>query len=131
MHQKYSMGYPLSRRLSMEAPQSAPDCCSGSPTQASFPPGLAEKARLFKALGDEVRLKLLFLVRHQEVCVCDLMDAMEMPQGTLSHHLGVLLQAGLVSVRKQGRWNYYQATPEAKAPLAIFQADEAGLVPHA
>ncbi|MNS40550.1 hypothetical protein D3C72_728700 [compost metagenome] len=53
----------------MEAPQSAPDCCSGSSTPEGFPPGLAEKARLFKALGDEVRLKLLYLVRDQEVCV--------------------------------------------------------------
>lgn len=104
----------------MEAPKSALDCCSGSPTPVGFPPGLAEQARLFKALGDEVRLKLLYLVRDQEVCVCDLMDAMEMAQGTLSHHLSVLLQAGLVTVRKQGRWNYYQATPGAIAPLAVF-----------
>jgi ArsR family transcriptional regulator len=88
------------------------------------PEGLAEKARLFKALGDETRLKLLHLVRDQEVCVCDLVSALGMPQGTLSHHLSLLQQAGLVTARKQGRWNYYQATALALDPLRVFDATE-------
>ena len=100
-----------------EAPQS---CCPGPTDRPNFPAGLAEKARLFKALGDEVRLKLLHLVRHEEVCVCDLVTAMGMAQGTLSHHLAVLHQAGLVTARKQGRWNYYQATALAMKPLEVF-----------
>jgi ArsR family transcriptional regulator len=87
---------------------------------ASFPADLADRARLFKALGDEVRLKLLHLVRDQEVCVCDMMAVLGMAQGTLSHHLSVLHQAGLVTARKQGRWNYYQATPLARGPLDVF-----------
>lgn len=95
-------------------------CCE-SPTPIGFPAQLADKARLFKALGDEVRLKLLHLVKDQEVCVCDLMDVLGMPQGSLSHHLSVLQQAGLVTSRKQGRWNYYKATDTAKAPKAIFE----------
>jgi ArsR family transcriptional regulator len=103
-------------------PQETPQACCPAPSApASFPAGLGEKARLFKALGDEVRLKLLHLVRDQEVCVCDLMAVMGMAQGTLSHHLSVLHQAGLVTARKQGRWNYYQATPLARGPLDVFE----------
>jgi len=96
------------------------DCCE-SPLPTEFPANLSDKARLFKALGDEVRLKLLHLVKDQEVCVCDLVDVLGMPQGTLSHHLSVLSQAGLVTARKQGRWNYYQATPLTQVPLAVFE----------
>lgn len=95
------------------------ECCQATPGGAL--PELGQKARLFKALGDEVRLKLLHLVRDQEVCVCDLVSILNMAQGTLSHHLLVLQQAGLVTSRKQGRWNYYQATALAREPLAIFE----------
>ena len=104
--------------MTLESPQ---DCCPREAPAEPFPEGLAEKAKLFKALGDEVRLKLLHLVKEQEVCVCDLVDTLAMPQGTLSHHPSVLLQAGLVTVRKQGRWNHYQATPLAKGSLAVFE----------
>lgn len=85
-------------------------CCEPFAGPINFPEDLAEKAKVFRALGEEVRLKLLHLVRADEVCVCDLVTVMGMPQGTLSHHLGVLQQAGLVTARKQGRWNYYKAT---------------------
>lgn len=105
----------------MEPQEAQPVCCSAPSAQPGFPADLAKKARLYKALGDEVRLKLLHLVRDQEVCVCDLMSAMGMAQGTLSHHLSVLHQAGLVTARKQGRWNYYQATPLARGPLDVFE----------
>jgi ArsR family transcriptional regulator len=82
---------------------------------------LAERARVFKALGDEARLKVLHLVHDREVCVCDLMDLLGMPQATLSHHLAVLSQAGLVTARKQGRWNYYRATELAGEPISALQ----------
>lgn len=109
----------------MSNPQEAGGgCCSGPDQAVVFPSGLGEQAALFKALGDEVRLKLLYLVRDEEVCVCDLVDVLEMAQGTLSHHLSVLHRAGLVTVRKQGRWNYYRATAIAKNPLAVFAEDE-------
>lgn len=97
-----------------------PATCCEPPDLPEVPAGLDVAARLFKALADETRLKLLHLVRHEEVCVCDLVAAMGMPQGTLSHHLLLLHQAGLVSVRKQGRWNYYRATPMASEPLRVF-----------
>ncbi|MEB3221289.1 MAG: metalloregulator ArsR/SmtB family transcription factor [Candidatus Sericytochromatia bacterium] len=85
------------------------DCCS-IPLAAAYPPDLAERARRHRALGDVGRLKVLYLVRDREVCVCDLVAALGIPQGTLSHHLAVLQRAGLVRARRQGRWNYYQAT---------------------
>ena len=100
-----------------QQPPDASACCGPSAAPPAFPADLAAKARVFRALGDEARLRLLHLVRDAEVCVCDLVGVMGMPQGTLSHHLGVLHQAGLVAVRKQGRWNYYRATAIALGAL--------------
>lgn len=108
-----------------QKPPADPACCP-PPEPVSFPPDLAAKARVFKALGDEVRLRLLFLVRDEEVCVCDLVTLLAMPQGTLSHHLGVLQQAGLVTARKQGRWNYYRATASARGVLVGFEVPVGG-----
>jgi len=101
-----------------------PATCCEPPVLPDVPEGLDVAARMFKALADETRLKLLHLVRNDEVCVCDLVAAMGMPQGTLSHHLLLLHQAGLVSARKQGRWNYYRATPLAFEPMRVFAAAE-------
>lgn len=96
------------------------ECCEASAIPVSFPGDLAERARLFRALSEEVRLKVLHLVRDEEVCVCDLVSVLGVPQGTLSHHLSVLQQAGLVTARKQGRWNYYKATARALEPLWVL-----------
>lgn len=99
-----------------------PTCCAGGTAEAApaFPPDLADRAEVFKALGDAVRLSILHLVQDQEVCVCDLVPLVGVVQSTLSHHLSVLQKAGLVTARKVGRWNYYQATAAAKAPLRVF-----------
>ena len=68
---------------------------------------------LFKALSDRTRLRcLLLLYRHQELCVCDLTDALDLPQPRVSHHLGNLRQAGLVRDRRQGTWTYYRLHPD-------------------
>lgn len=92
-------------------------CCEPAALATDFPADLGAQALVFRALGEEVRLKLVHLVRDDEVCVCDLVSMMGMPQGTLSHHLGLLAKAGLVTARKQGRWNYYRATPLARATV--------------
>lgn len=97
------------------------ESCSATLSSAEFPAGLEARAKVFKALGDEIRLKVLHLVKDREVCVCDLTAVLKMPQGTLSHHLSVLHQAGLVISRKQGRWNYYQATPLALGAFSAFE----------
>jgi ArsR family transcriptional regulator len=65
-------------------------------------------ARLFHALSDEKRLRIIEVLREGERCVCDLVEVMDAGQSLLSFHLKTLKAAGLVSDRKQGRWSYYR-----------------------
>lgn len=65
-------------------------------------------ARLFKALGDETRLRIVALLSHGELCVCHIESALELTQPTASRHLGVLRAAGVVDTRRQGTWMYYR-----------------------
>ncbi|MCP2257210.1 ArsR family transcriptional regulator [Streptoalloteichus tenebrarius] len=81
----------------------------------------AELARVFKALGDPVRVRLLSLIASHdggEVCVCELSGAFDLTGPTISHHLKVLREAGLVTGERRGTWVYYRAIPEALAALA-------------
>jgi ArsR family transcriptional regulator len=73
--------------------------------------------RLFRALGDETRLRLLEQLHGGEQCVCDLTDELEASQSRLSFHLKTLKDAGLVTDRREGRWVYYTINPEAIATL--------------
>lgn len=80
-----------------------------------------ELARGFKALGDPVRLRLLSLIAARgggEVCVCELTDAFEVSGPTISHHLRVLREAGLVDCERRGTWVYYWVIPSALDALA-------------
>lgn len=70
---------------------------------------------LFRALGDETRLRLIERLREGEQCVCDLTDELGASQSRLSFHLKALKDAGLVTDRKDGRWVYYALNPEAFA----------------
>jgi len=65
------------------------------------------RSRFFKALGDEKRLRILSLLQVREMCVCELMVAMELTQPTASHHLQILEYSGLVKRRKEGKWAFY------------------------
>ena len=67
-------------------------------------------ALLFRALSDPTRLRLLQLLRGGELCVCDLMAALRIPQAKTSRHLAYLRKAGLVASRKEGLWSYYRLT---------------------
>ncbi len=62
---------------------------------------------VFKACSDETRLRILFLLSKRELCVCELVSVLNMPQGKISRHLSVLKHAGLVSDRRDGTWIYY------------------------
>jgi ArsR family transcriptional regulator len=62
---------------------------------------------IFKACADQTRLRLLFLLAERELCVCELVEVLGMPQGKVSRHLGVLKRAGLVRDRREGTWIYY------------------------
>ncbi len=77
-------------------------------------------AEVAKALGDPVRLQLIDVLRKHagKVCVCELVPLFDLSQPTVSHHLKVLRQAGLVGSERQGLWAYYYVSPDALAELA-------------
>jgi ArsR family transcriptional regulator, arsenate/arsenite/antimonite-responsive transcriptional repressor len=80
-----------------------------------------ELARVFKALADPVRLRLVSLIGAHadgEICVCDLTAAFELTQPTISHHLRVLREAGLIDSERRGTWVYYRILPAALDRIA-------------
>ena len=106
-------------------PLAGPECC---------PAGLAEPldrgdaeslSTLLKAVADPTRLQLLALLRGAEAgeaCVCDLTEPVGLSQPTVSHHLKVLTDAGLVAREKRGTWAWYSAVPERLAEIAAVFA---------
>ncbi|MFB5662871.1 ArsR/SmtB family transcription factor [Alteribacillus sp. HJP-4] len=69
----------------------------------------AEYKKKFKALADEKRLEIMHeLSRHESVCVCDLIDILEIPQSKLSYHLKILLEADFILKETKGTWSYYK-----------------------
>lgn len=92
-------------------------CCTLATTTVSEADA-AEVAPMFKALGDPVRLRLASLIASQaEVCVCDLTGEFAVGAPTVSHHLRVLREAGLVRSERRGTWVYYSIRHEALAQL--------------
>lgn len=65
----------------------------------------------FRAFSDPVRLRILHLVQQGELCVCDLVEILDLPQPTVSRHLSYLRRAGLVSAREERSWNFYTLVP--------------------
>lgn len=68
---------------------------------------MRELVKVFKALSDETRIRLLKLLFERELCVCELMQALDMTQSRVSRNLGILKDAGLVKDRRDGLWIYY------------------------
>src|SRR5260370_40375078 len=90
----------------------------GEPVSEGAAAGLAQ---VFKALGDPVRLRLVSLIGARqggEICVCDLTAAFDLTQPTISHHLKVLREAGLIDSERRGTWVYYHLLPAALARMA-------------
>ncbi len=87
-------------------------CCK--PTRVA-PKNFESEASLFKAIADPYRLRMLATLARapEEVCVCDFTDALPLNQPTVSHHLRILREAGLVTCERRGTWVYYQLAPEA------------------
>jgi ArsR family transcriptional regulator len=98
-----------------------PLCCSPLMRQPLTADQSVELARVFKALGDPVRLRLLSLIASHaggEACVCDLTDAFDLTGPTISHHLKVLREAGVIDGERRGTWVYYRVLPTTLQTLS-------------
>ncbi|MEV6637889.1 metalloregulator ArsR/SmtB family transcription factor [Actinoplanes sp. NPDC051470] len=109
--------------LGAEAPCCPPIAQNRIPAQTA-----ATLAPAFKALGDPIRLQLLSMIASAEggeACVCDLAPAFEISGPTVSHHLKVLREAGLVDAERRASWVYYRARPGLMRQLAaLLTVDE-------
>ncbi|BCW71383.1 metalloregulator ArsR/SmtB family transcription factor [Arthrobacter sp. NicSoilB8] len=91
-------------------------CCSPSAKPAMSAVEAQQRALVFKALADPNRLRLLSIVKGAdggEACVCDLTEPLDLGQPTVSHHLKILVEAGLLHREKRGTWAYYSLVPGA------------------
>ena len=84
---------------------------------------MKNEAGIFKALADETRLRVLLLLLDGELCVCEIIAALDLPQSTVSRHLAYLKRTGWVSDRKQGVWMYYHLKDDddrLRKPLTVI-----------
>ena len=78
-------------------------------------------AQVFKALSDETRLRIMgLLIAGEELCVCDIIAALDLPQSTVSRHLAYLRNSGLLEDRRQGVWMYYRISQDNKNFIPCF-----------
>ncbi|MBV6760177.1 ArsR/SmtB family transcription factor [Rhodococcus opacus] len=113
------------QRLAAEAEP----CCSPLVREPLTEDWAGDLARMFKALGDPVRLRLLSLVASHaggEACVCDISETFDLTQPTISHHLKVLRSAGLLDCERRGTWVYYWVIPSALQQLSAVLLTESG-----
>ena len=97
------------------------------------PTAIEVHAARFKALGESTRLRIVAMLTHGELCVCHLVDVLELPQSTVSRHLAVLRDAHLVQTRRSGRWIHYRLSAlddELHRWLALL-AEQTGLTARA
>jgi ArsR family transcriptional regulator len=102
----------------MKSLELLPIICCGPATEPLSERERDELAGRFKALADPTRVAIVNrLAAAPEVCVCDLTDSFELSQPTISHHLKILREAGLVESSRRGTWAYYRLVPEAVGSL--------------
>jgi ArsR family transcriptional regulator, arsenate/arsenite/antimonite-responsive transcriptional repressor len=115
----------MSKSLIVLDPVSTAACCPPLTAQPLSQAQADQIAPLLRALADPVRLRLMSLVASHpggEACVCDLNDAFDLSQPTISHHLKVLHDAGLLDRDKRGVWVYYRVRTEALASVGALIA---------
>lgn len=103
--------------------QGSAGCCDRLASAPLDDERAAQLAKVFKALGDPVRLRLLSMIASREggeVCVCEMTPAFDLSQPTISHHLKLLRQAGLIDCERRGTWVYYWVLPGVLDQLAVF-----------
>ncbi len=113
----------MSKSLVVLDPADTVACCSPLAAEPLSAEQAGQVAPLLKALADPVRLRLMSLVASHpggEACVCDLNDAFDLSQPTISHHLKVLHDAGLLDREKRGVWVYYRARTSALLSLGVL-----------
>ena len=113
----------MSNSLTLLSPAETAACCAPLTAQPLTMEQAGQIAPLLKALADPARLRLMSLIASRaggEACVCDLNDAFDLSQPTISHHLKVLHEAGLVDRDKRGVWVYYRVRPQALASLGAL-----------
>jgi ArsR family transcriptional regulator, arsenate/arsenite/antimonite-responsive transcriptional repressor len=113
----------MSKSLIVLGPAGTGACCPPLSREPLSAEQAGQVAPLLKALGDPVRLRLMSLIASHpggEACVCDLNEAFDLSQPTISHHLKVLHEAGLLDRDKRGVWAYYRARTEALASLGAL-----------
>ena len=101
------------------------DCCSPVAREALSPAQAEALASGFKALADPTRLRLVWLIAAhpgREACVCDLTEPVGLSQPTVSHHLRILVEAGILEREQRGRWAFYRLVFDALAALAALIA---------
>jgi ArsR family transcriptional regulator, arsenate/arsenite/antimonite-responsive transcriptional repressor len=104
--------------MSMKSIAILPAICCGPATEPLAVHERDQLAAQFKALADPTRIAIVnHLSNADEVCVCNLVDAFDLSQPTISHHLKILREAGLVESSRRGTWAYYRLVPEALAAL--------------
>ncbi len=120
------LGAEMKTSLQVLPPDPAEACCPPRPKLRA----LAAKpyAKLFKALGDETRLEMIGLLAAAgpSLCACDIESHFDLSQPTISHHLKILREAGLITGERRGTWVYYAINRAALARLAEFQRLVAG-----
>ena len=97
-------------------------CCAPGGTASVDAESAQTLAKVFKALGDPTRVKLFSLINAStdgEMCLCDLTDPVGLSQPTVSHHMRLLVEAGLVTREQRGRWAYYRPVPGALAAATL------------
>ena len=95
-------------------------CCSPVAGEVLDEDAAERLARLFRALGDRHRVRLVSLIAAAdggEACICDLTEPLGLSQPTVSHHMKLLVEAGLVTREQRGKWAYYRIVPEMMAAL--------------
>ena len=85
-----------------------------------------ETVKICKALADENRLNILRLLRNGELCACHLLEDLHITQPTLSHHMKLLCDCGLVDYRKDGKWMHYSIAKDAHAKLVAITTEYFG-----
>ncbi|PWJ47879.1 transcriptional regulator, ArsR family [Quadrisphaera granulorum] len=116
-----ALGLVPTERSAVEAAASGVVCCAPLSREPLGAEDAVVLARILKAIADPARLRLLSLVAaHEggEACVCDLIEPLGLSQPTVSHHLKVLVEAGLLTRDKRGVWAYYALVPGGLDALA-------------